>query len=496
MFFFSKKFRSTVIIVTFFLIFLSFYKDVQSQGIGHISQHDLSNKETMYFGVLPDADPISNVGSTSFSGYCNDLKEYLDNKIYPENKIVLASIDYQNRFIGKGTVSGDTVVDIDIECGSNTIKKDRIESLLKTDDKNYVGEFSTFFFQTGAKILLKKGDKNINLKKYYNNDLFNDSNNESINLIAVIGKINSESPSIGLDTTTNSLIQGIYPNAIVEPFADRKSALEAFKNRNDIVAYVSDEILLNAMLKDERVISEPNKYIIVPKNGYLSYEDYGIVVYKTGKFQDLLDYINRWIKDHDSKAEKKLNSYTNQNILSKQILKWHQGNIKTFWFILFSIALIPILLVNYIFPFVKNIFVKAVPDKFALWLFEISKGRLILVISDTYKNSIKEDKVLKADISALPSSSDTQTQIKQSFLEIYQRILNEPLLDNESKQRAVEEMRNLTSEYKKKIQTNLLQSISDRLQSILNPLETSVSGVTSFFEQIVELKGYLENLDE
>lgn len=256
---------------------------------------------SLYFGYVADASPISSENSQHFSGYCGKLKDYLESKNYKFDK---AEIKYSERFQRKAHNLGDTpnkLIPKDnliIECSANTITEERKREIYE----NGGGHFSEPFAKTGAKLLIRD-----------EKELRESLNPQGLNLplqgekIGILGK-----------TTTISLIKSIYTKSEFKPYTNRGDVINDL-NRDELKIYPSDSILLKYMLESsESGLENPEQYVIWPDH-FLSHENYGIVVYGVykdykynkydsayrelqdqnqqfdGDYADLLDTINKWI---------------------------------------------------------------------------------------------------------------------------------------------------------------------------------------------------------
>ncbi|GBF81125.1 transporter substrate-binding domain-containing protein [Aphanothece sacrum] len=474
----------------------------RSQDISQLptSQSPTNRQDTIFFGALLDAYPISGIeGNEGFSGYCKNLMDYLQQNVYQKYEIKQATVAYEQRFqgIGKDKNTNETVP-LDLECSANTITPERRKNLddlilninnpkyKDLNNKPYPGSFSIPFFTTGAKILLKKGTDNENLNKYYRDELFN--NEEGI--IAVIG------PS----TTTNTLVKAIYPKATIKAFPDRVKALEEVREQENIIAYITDEIILKAMIKKNENNYNPEKYALVPQNGLLSDEDYGVIIYKNGKINDLLSVINTWIQTNASaEAKKELEKYDNflKSYWNKPISSWYKGDLWILWLILLSAMILPLIFFNLLCPWIINRFVKAIPEKFALWLYKVSQGRIILIIGYFQNKAIIEDKIIRATINELPSYNDEQRDVRKLLTQLNQGIVENSELDSQTTQKALDGLREIAYECKKpNMQGENIQRISDGLNKVLETFNTGVSRMNDFLLKMNELKETINNLQK
>ncbi len=289
----------------------------------------------LYFGMLEDSSPISSKsGTNDQSTFCGKLFSHLK-KEYDSPEIQFQAIDlrYTERF-AKEIRRDNSNITLAVECGPNTITTEREEKI-----KNIGGEFSSPFFMTGAKLLIRKDQL-----EYF--EKINNSFNPVINNnILKIGVIKSKKQS---ETTTGGLIPTLYPKiAKVEPIDPkrnpRRNAVERLKSDN-IDAYATDEILLKGLLKEDDDLRK--SHVIFPALGKLSYEQYGVVIYDTDfqKGKTLPNTINSWIKNEGKKVTHDL--ILSHYNWSDRFLNWvYVAGINLRLYIrLFIIVILPIVL--------------------------------------------------------------------------------------------------------------------------------------------------------
>lgn len=264
-----------------------------------------NTNQVVIFGLRTDSPPVSyRDQSSGWNGYCpellEDLKTWMNQKNKDKIRIVYKQVSVENRFYG----NGDDGTSLDGECGPNTITNER-QDLLGNRDAG----FSDSFAWTGAKLLLK----NIHKASFYKLEPFKGE------VIGVYGMTTTRNSLIG--TTTNSLIGSIYTSAKEIRPVDRKDAFEKLDSDN-IMAYASDEIILEGMLKDLKN-QKPDKsqqYSIVPYSKPLSHEAYGMIIYnKSSKNQSLLGDLNTFLVEKKAQQLRKNNHLddTQNNFLEK-----------------------------------------------------------------------------------------------------------------------------------------------------------------------------------
>ncbi len=320
---------SVLVFVFVFIIFvLSFsIPSLQEETISGQDDSQSSSPEppvvqpddSLYFGYIPDASPISSEKDEHFSGYCSELKDYLEEKKYKFEK---AEIKYGDRFQRTArkiinTPDGKTQVrpipkdNLIIECSANTITEDRRKQIYEEGG----GHFSEPFAKTGAKLLIQKNLLESLKPQHLSLPLENQE-------IGILGK-----------TTTSSLIKSVYTNSIPKAYPNRGDVIKAL-NKQKLTIYSSDSILLKYMLESEKSgLEEKDQYIIWPEH-FLSHENYGVVVYGVykdykdnaydsryrqlqdttnnfdGEYGDLLKSINEWITSEE--GQEAYNKYINQ----------------------------------------------------------------------------------------------------------------------------------------------------------------------------------------
>ncbi|MDM9585118.1 transporter substrate-binding domain-containing protein [Nostoc sp. GT001] len=174
-----------------------------------------------------------------------------------------------------------------MECGANTISEERTQDL-----KKHQGVFSVPFFTTGAKFIIR------NDKRHFLNETTPSFK------IGVLG-----------ETTTEHVVNSIYPTAKLVPVIDRADAINKLES-GYIDAYISDEILLPSILKELETNSK-DSYSIEPKAYGFTNESYGVVVYDD---KLLLDRVNNWIIDEGQEAKKsELEKQANYNWISERL---------------------------------------------------------------------------------------------------------------------------------------------------------------------------------
>ena len=278
------------------LLFLSIF----IPGIRYIvdttkSSLPINEEETLYFGYLPDAWPVSYNEGNSFSGYCADLMDDMNSNL--DITFKEAIIQYPNRFKRYGkTWEGYEVPskNLIVECGPNTITKKRIEDLKANN-----GKFSEAFYWTGAKLLVKNVDDIIT-------SLLDDKMPLRGEKISILGCKTTPGCTI---TTTESLIKKIYTRSEIKPILDNRgqvlehiAAKYISDPKKNVAIYASDEILLEGLLRKHwnKLIAKGETYCdsFFPE-WQLSYEEYGIVVYDINKNFEMYQYINQRIKEQD-----------------------------------------------------------------------------------------------------------------------------------------------------------------------------------------------------
>jgi hypothetical protein len=247
------------------------------------------------FGYITDAPPVSYTRETKHGedpiveGYCAGLKNYLDEYYNsdPSKQVLVEEIqipNYEERFKHYEGIS--------VECGPNTITRDRISHL---SDPNIGGAFSDPFIKTSTKLLIKN-EARILLNR----------NPEKV-IIGVIENIDPDAPG----KVTTQVIHEVYPTAEIEEVANRGKAIELL-NSGLIHAYASDEILLIDLKKE---LAQPKDYVIEPKIYGFTQDTYGVVAYD----EDLLRVIDGWIGGQDKQSRRELERKASYNWISSAL---------------------------------------------------------------------------------------------------------------------------------------------------------------------------------
>ncbi len=272
---------SSITLLTVALFYYQFFP------ISFIDSTIFPNKNDIIFGYREDAKPISYEDNGPFKGYCFELKEFLEkNDHFSHQKIKPVKVNYRQRFEGIG-YDEYKKYKIDLDCGPNTITSSRKKYI---ERKDLEGNFSNVFGVSGANLMIKKDyyEKDFKNKLTNNKPPFDDKNK-----IAVLE-----------NTTTLTLINHIFPsstaNPVVEAFPNRDSILANLKGNKEFVAYGTDDVLLGGFFKTEDLKEKYVRFldnIKDQRNMFLSFEEYGIIVYKSKtKNKSLYTEINKWIK--------------------------------------------------------------------------------------------------------------------------------------------------------------------------------------------------------
>ena len=229
------------------------------------------------FGYADDFSPVSR---GIIYEYCSKLEEYLENETKYNFKTI--TISNEERFENKKN-------NLLIYCDANTITSDRQKKIKKNN-----GKFSSSFFTNGAAMMITL-EKNNNLNNQKEFHLFNKNSSSYLK---------NQKLGVLKNTTTYNILKQIYPSLELNNNLLQVFELEVFDDINNlykkleqkkISGYVSDQVLL----KDFIIRRNPLKscYKIIPENHWLSYEEYGVIVYKTDEEngENLLKIINKWV---------------------------------------------------------------------------------------------------------------------------------------------------------------------------------------------------------
>lgn len=254
-----------------------------------VAQADIpqnNSEDEIIFGYIEDAPPVSSKTVSGVSGYCKQLKEYLESQIWDLYPVPMQRSQRRTAF--KDVAYPDTKEPITeviegqkraIECGPNSINRERIKELMALEEGGKVSaKYSNKFFTTSTKILIKES-KLRNLEQ------------------------SPENLKIGvLGNTTTQVIGKIYGTSHIKEVNDRSDAIEQLKRggqADGIDAYASDEILLMGIRTDEN-FEKRKEFVIEPKIYGFTREEYGVVIYNDDR---LRDKINDWISN-DGQAAK------------------------------------------------------------------------------------------------------------------------------------------------------------------------------------------------
>ncbi|MBW4428014.1 MAG: transporter substrate-binding domain-containing protein [Nostoc desertorum CM1-VF14] len=227
----------------------------------------VNEAQTYYVGLRKTSAPISYYDdeAANWKGYCYALIKTLKEKKFP--KIEIVEMERDDRFTG---IVKKNNIEIDAECGSNTITSER---RYKINRNNLNGKFSEVFGWTGATALgLKENIQKLSPGKEF----------ETLKFGVIDG------------TTTIEIVKKAYPsleNKSIKTLKNNSDGIEKLRG-NTINIYFNDEMILRRVLNklNEEVGSE--KYFISPS--LISNEQYGFVVYHTDKPKNkqLLEEIN------------------------------------------------------------------------------------------------------------------------------------------------------------------------------------------------------------
>ena len=263
-----------------------------------------SQTQTFKIGHVEDSQPVSSAGRET--GFCDALSS-----IFRANKPEKVKIPFDSRFIHSQGVA--------IECGPNSITKERIDDL-QSKLLPVTGVFTKPFFRTETKIVIRNSKRHLLSPQDVSPDI-TDSGNSSFT-VAVIEK-----------TTTEDALKKIYPNAKLVEVKDRTAAINRLRSDSSdpIDAYISDEVLLPKVL--QALGQDASQFSIEPKLYGLTNEYYGIVIYNdpnnlSYKFDELLNTVESWLNRQDGLREvEKLKRELDYNATSN-VLKWF---ISTNW---------------------------------------------------------------------------------------------------------------------------------------------------------------------
>ena len=308
-----------VIALIFFLFLLFFSNSTQAQLPQGLEQETPKssaspiliqtpkNNYEFKFGILEDSEPVS-TDARGLNTYCQALKKHLD--LYAPKEVTITYSQRRVQYDG-----------ITIECGSNSITSKRIKELQERQGAK--GFFSEPFFRTETKIILKNSKRNLLKQERLSLASFIDQSDSSFK-VGVIG-----------DTTSEEVVKRIYPTAILKKVDTRKDAIRFLQSNNDdsIDAYISDEVLLPSMLKND--VLPQSDFSIEPKLYGLTNEYYGVIIYNDPnspyRFDDLRAKVNAWISSNEGQKErKKLEKEANLSVAQKVSHWFYQCDSNSF----------------------------------------------------------------------------------------------------------------------------------------------------------------------
>ena len=246
-------------------------------------------------------------------GFCNNFAEALEKKLNQDfrkdslTKIRVIKVSYD--ILDDPRFETISKKEAHIQCSSDTrrSKNDKFFTVKNDQDKTLGSViFSDTFFETGARLLVKKEKA----KELSLNDL-------------TFGNVR-----IGVvkNTTTLETFEKTYRRANIEQIYDKRGDVVDSLNRNEIDAFASDDIILQGILKED---FNNQNYILFPER-FLSDEPYAMVINKDNNL--LRHYVNGVLKDEKDRALDYLKKEGFDLTYSKQY------DINS-WFILFFVII-------------------------------------------------------------------------------------------------------------------------------------------------------------
>ncbi|MEA5535099.1 transporter substrate-binding domain-containing protein [Crocosphaera sp. XPORK-15E] len=284
----------------------------------------VDSQKTINFGFAEDAYPVSSLADQSSRDldrdtFCYQLYEYLKTeKKFSSYKFKLIPISYTQDFGDKIITYEEEEIELQVNCGSISITDER-EKILES--KKDGPTFSNKYFETPSKYIVKK-DK-LNLKSA----LENRSEIDPKNKITVI-----------YGTTQYFFLKQYYSKNLDQDLPQtqsRSEVREKLLEDNNIVAYLTDDILLKGMLIKFPEIIE--KYQYVTKYPTRDPEKLGILIYN----KELLgDTINQWINETGKDWIREKNEDLDNQLRDLNRQHWIKDN-----FLLIIIIIVVIILV-------------------------------------------------------------------------------------------------------------------------------------------------------
>lgn len=220
--------------------------------------------------------------SNNWKGLCIELSKRLKEQMEVQFSIEISEVKYIDSSQYENRYEDVANEEADLECGGNTI----IDVTSRPDINDNI-TFSNDFFTSGARLLIKKENK-----KTIKDNLLLDREN--------IGVI--------VNTTTKSIIEELYTNAIIDSKESKEEALYSLV-KNNIIAWATDSIFIESLTKQGLLFEidfdtsitefDISEYYIFPESHFLSYERYGLVLHVDKKEWKI--YINTFLSQPGTK---------------------------------------------------------------------------------------------------------------------------------------------------------------------------------------------------
>lgn len=192
---------------------------------------------------------------------------------------------------------------------------------------------------------------------------------------------------------------------------------------NNIIAYIGDENRIQTLANEKReeLSGFDQKFVVVPKYGSLSKQEYGIIFYENGiphncQLSDCHDQYNRifrlsiqnWAKTkfEENEKDKEPNLSRPINWIQSQFEVWYKGSLTSFWLLLASalVIMIILLLILWVYQY-HNLYLKPI---------NLANKRIINdIFNESKMDQTEKEEYIKTSLEAL------STLNKSNLLNIY-----------------------------------------------------------------------------
>ncbi|MBL8481002.1 MAG: hypothetical protein JNJ60_02310 [Rhodocyclaceae bacterium] len=263
----------------------------------------------LVFGYSVDGAPVSSPkvvqgrkSDDEIAGFCNEVLDFLRREGYA---LTLQELNFDERF---GVFARSLAGRAGVQCGPSSKTRGRERALVSPAD-GYAGEFSQPFFVTTAKLLVRKN----RVDALY-------AHPESL-------RIGLLKPRASGPPVTTSLIESVFPNAIIVGLPDRAQAVRKLpldeQDPAAIDAFASDEIMLAEMLRADIEPRQHDMYAIEPPLSGFSREEYVLVIYN---LPELTGKLNAWLATPQAQAAVARHLHIERGVLGGTIFWLARGD--------------------------------------------------------------------------------------------------------------------------------------------------------------------------